>query len=177
MTRIVLCRHGETERNAAGSFLSREDPPLSAHGRAQCERLAVALRAYPLDACVVSPMRRCLETRAIAVPAIPFEIDEALREVDFGQWEGATMDWLERNETEAVARRRRDPVTFRPPGGESFADVAPRIREAAERIAGRNVVVIGHRGTLGVLERLLRRLPLDSRDVTPLEPAEFRTIG
>jgi hypothetical protein len=37
-------------------------------------------------------------------------------------------------------------------------------------------LVIGHRGTLGVLERLLRGLPLDSKSVTPLEPGEFRRL-
>ncbi len=121
-------------------------------------------------------MLRCLETLRIAAPAIPFEIDDALREVHFGDWEGKTLEWLERNDPDGLAERRREPVTFRPPGGESFTDVEPRLRELAERIGGERLLVIGHRGTLGVLERVLRGLPLDSPLVAPLETAELRLL-
>ena len=121
-------------------------------------------------------MLRCLETLRIAAPAIPFEIDDALREVHFGEWEGKTLEWLERNDPDGLAERRREPVAFRPPGGESFTDVEPRLRELAERIGGERLLVIGHRGTLGVLERVLRGLPLDSPLVAPLETAELRLL-
>jgi alpha-ribazole phosphatase len=123
-------------------------------------------------------MRRCLETREIAAPELPFEIDGALREVDFGSWEGKTLEWVEEHAPDLLARRRHDPVAFRPPGGESIEDAAVRVRSLARRLAGANgTLVIGHRVTLGVLERLLRDLPLDSRFVTPLEPGEFRIVG
>ena len=122
-------------------------------------------------------MRRCLETREIAAAALSFEIDDALREIHFGEWEGKTLEWLERNDSERLASRRRNPVAFRPPGGESFEDTAPRLRAVAERIPPETAtLVIGHRGTLGVLERILRDLPLDSPSITPLEPGEFRVI-
>jgi broad specificity phosphatase PhoE len=167
-----------TENNSAGRFLSFDDPPLSESGRAQCVRLRVDLQRFEFARCYVSPMLRCRQTRDIVAPAIPFTIEDALREVHFGTWEGRTLEWLERNEPDALARRRRDPVTFRPPGGESFEDVAQRLATLLENIqSGVPALVIGHRGTLGVLERLLRGLPLDSRDVRPLEPAEFVVIG
>jgi probable phosphoglycerate mutase len=122
-------------------------------------------------------MRRCLQTREIVAPALPFTVEEALREVNFGAWEGKTLEWLERHSPQELARRRRDPVTFRPPWGESFADVARRVVSLRARIqAEPPTLVIGHRGTLGVLERLLRRVPLDSHSVRPLEPAEFVVI-
>jgi broad specificity phosphatase PhoE len=122
-------------------------------------------------------MLRCLQTREIVAPALPFTIEEALHEVHFGDWEGKTAEWLERHQPDELARRRRDPATFRPPGGESFEDVAQRVRTLLERIrADGATLVIGHRGTLGVLERLLRGLPLQSQIVRPLEPAEFHVI-
>lgn len=173
----ILCRHGATGENAEGRFLSRANPPLSATGRAQCERLRDALRELRPQSCLVSPMRRCLETREIAAPAIPFDICGELREVDFGTWEGRTLDWLQLHEAGAVALRRRAPVTFRPPGGESFSDVAVRVAALVESICGRSrTLVVGHRGTLSVVERMLRGLPLDSREVAGLEPGEFRII-
>jgi broad specificity phosphatase PhoE len=122
-------------------------------------------------------MRRCLESREIVAPATPYEVEDALREIDFGSWEGQTLAWLEAHEPGALERRRRDPIAFRPPQGESFADVAVRLRElAANLTACQGVLVVGHRGTLGVLERLLRGLPLESQTVAPLGTGEFRVL-
>jgi alpha-ribazole phosphatase len=139
--------------------------------------LREALRPFSFERVLVSPMRRCLETREIVAPALPFEIEPALREVDFGSWEGKTLDWVERHAPGLLAKRRRDPLRFRPPGGESFKDAAGRLSSVAGRIVGGDAtLVIGHRVTLGILERLLRDLPLDSPLVAPLEPGEFRIV-
>jgi alpha-ribazole phosphatase len=177
LARIVLCRHGATESNEFGHFLSTADPPLSSRGREQCEGLRTALLGFAFQNCLVSPMRRCLQTREIVVPARPFDVEPALREVHFGSWEGQTLELLERTEPERLAERRKNPATFRPPGGESFEDTVPRLRPVAERLRrGTSTLVIGHRGTLGVLERLLRGLPVDSHSVLPLEPGEFHVV-
>jgi broad specificity phosphatase PhoE len=175
---LVLCRHAATAVNVEKRFLSTSDPPLCAAGRDQSERLREALGRFRFERCLVSPMRRALETREIAAPAIPFEVDDALREVDFGSFEGKNLEWLEANAADLLAHRRRDPVDFRPPGGESIRDAAGRVRPLAARLQReRNVLVIGHRVTLGILERLLRDLPLGSGFVEPLAPAEFRIVG
>jgi alpha-ribazole phosphatase len=174
---VVLCRHASTESNVAQRFLSTSDPPLSAQGRAQCERLREALEAFTFERCLVSPMRRCLETREMVAPGVPFAIERALREVAFGSWEGKTLEWLELHEPGRFAQRQRDPVRFRPPGGENFEDAAGRLRSLADTLhADGDTLVIGHRISLGILERLLRDLPLASPSVIPLEPGEFRTV-
>lgn len=124
-------------------------------------------------------MRRCVQTLEIVAPDAAPTVRQELREIAFGQWEGRTIDWLERHDPQGVAHRRRDPVNFRPPGGESFADVATRLLPfiGIVRAAARHgAIVVAHRGTLGVLERLLRDLPLDSQEVVPFEPAEVRII-
>lgn len=122
-------------------------------------------------------MRRAQETRELVAPDVPFTVEPALREVHFGDWEGKTIEWVEEHEPELFERRRRDPVTFRFPGGESIEDAALRVRPLVERLAGAHAtLVIGHRVTLGALERLLRGLPLDSRLVEGLQPAEFRVV-
>lgn len=177
MGAIVLCRHGVTAGNAAGQFLSRTDLHLSEAGEAQCRALAPLLSKFAFERCLISPMRRCVQTRDLAAPEIPFETLDALREVDFGSWEGMTLEWVQGNDANRLSDRRRDPVNFRPPAGESFADVARRLSPVVERLGEQTCsLVIAHRGTLGVLERLLRGLPLHSADVAPLEPAEFRTL-
>ena len=176
---IVLCRHGATDGNAAGAFLSSGDPPLNALGRTQSERLRAALLAMKFDVAFASPMRRCVETLAIVAPDVPSAVREELREIAFGAWEGRTLEWLEVHDPEALARRRADPASFRPAGGESFRDVARRLRPFVETLRSRaagEALVVAHRGTLGVLERLLRGLSIESRAVTPLEPGEYRVL-
>lgn len=177
--RIVLCRHGITSVNAGGMILSHADPPLTTLGREQSKRVYAELHGMAFDRAFCSPMRRAVETLAIIAPNLSYEIEPALREVDFGQWEGRTAQWLEANDAARLAQRRRDPVHFRPPGGESFADASLRLRpfaDAVRRLTASNVLVVAHRGSLGVLERLLRGLPLESQDVTPLELGEYHIV-
>ncbi len=122
-------------------------------------------------------MRRCLETRERAAPSLPFAVEPALCEVNFGSWEGRTLEWVERRAPELLAQRRADPVHFRPPGGESFEDAAERLRALAYALRNDgNTLVVGHRVTLGILERLIRDLPLDSAIVAGLQPSEFRIV-
>jgi broad specificity phosphatase PhoE len=174
---IVLCRHAATEHNLTKRFLSTTDLPLGALGRSQCEHLRIALRDFGFERCFVSPMRRALETRELVVPNVPFEIESALREVDFGSWEGRTLEWAQHHAPELLAQRRQDPVHFRPPGGESIADAATRVGPLLQKLREEDApLVIGHRITLAILERLLRNLPLDSRDVAGLETGEFRIV-
>ncbi|HEU5479028.1 MAG TPA: histidine phosphatase family protein [Candidatus Tumulicola sp.] len=176
---IVLCRHGATDGNLAGAFLSSGDPPLNALGRTQSERLRAALFAMKFGVAFASPMRRCVETLAIVAPDVPSSVREELREIGFGEWEGRTVEWLEIHDPDGVARRRSDPASFRPAGGESFLDVARRLHPFVEALRSRtagDALVVAHRGTLGVLERLLRGLPTGSREVTPLELGEYRLL-
>ncbi|MEO6836494.1 MAG: histidine phosphatase family protein [Candidatus Tumulicola sp.] len=177
---IVLCRHGSTDANIAGAFLSKGDPPLNALGRSQSERARIALREMAFGVAFTSPMRRCVETLALVAPHVEFRCEDALREVDFGEWEGRTLEWLEMHDPEGVARRRRDPVTFRPARGESFLDVSRRLQPFATAVraqARKSILLVGHRGTLGVLERMLRNIPLDSREPAPLEPGEYHIVS
>lgn len=175
---IVLARHGTTDHNAEGRFLSRTDLSLNDEGRRQCEALAKALGGYGFARCYSSPMRRCMQTARILAPDLPCIVEPALREIDFGAWEGETAAEIARTDPHGLDARRRDPVHFRPPGGESFEDVARRLQSLRDRLTREpgDTLVVAHRGSLGVLERLLRGLPLESRLVKSLEPAQFREV-
>lgn len=122
-------------------------------------------------------MKRCLETLELARPGTPAVVRDELREVDFGEWEMLAADDVLRRWPKQAAQRKDDPAHFRPPGGESFSDAALRLAPMLEELREGNVLVVSHRGTLGVLERLLRGLALDYRDVAPIEPAGVRVIS
>jgi probable phosphoglycerate mutase len=144
-----LLRHGQTEHTPERRFSGSSDLPLSELGRAEARAAALSLKDRGIDAIVCSPLRRCRETAAAAadVLGLPVEVDDDLRELDFGEWEGLTRD-------EAVARnplalRRFFGATdVRAPGGESIADVSARVARARRRIldryAGQTVLVVSH---------------------------------
>nr|WP_246324763.1 bifunctional RNase H/acid phosphatase [Petropleomorpha daqingensis] len=144
-----LLRHGQTEHTPERRFSGSSDLPLSELGRAEARAAALSLKDRGIDAIVSSPLQRCRQTAAAAaeVLGLPVEVDDDLRELDFGEWEGLSRD-------EAVARnplalRRFFAATdVRAPGGESIADVAERVARARRRIltrhAGETVLVVSH---------------------------------
>ena len=69
MDRVVLARHGESERSVAG--LTNGDPriacALTAEGREEARRLGLELANEPIDLCVTSEFERARETADIAL--------------------------------------------------------------------------------------------------------------
>ena len=132
-TRLLLLRHGQTELTAGKRFSGSggADPSLDDTGRAQADAAAGWLEARGgVDVVLTSPAARAQETAHVAADALSLtsQVDEGLREVDFGAWDGLTLvevedGWAERARCLArvnigrspgwrVRRRRCDP---RPP--------------------------------------------------------------
>lgn len=174
---IVLVRHGRTSWNAEGRFLSRTDLPLSAEGLAEVRARAPAFPLRP-HALWCSPLQRARETAAALFPHAIACLDPALREVDFGSWEGRTGAELRADDPDGWASRQAAPARFRAPGGESFDETAERLAPLAATLrATRGVrVVVAHRTCLGVLERVLRGLALDDHTVAPLENGAWHVL-
>lgn len=88
-----------------------------------------------------------LAARDETPPEIHVESDFA--EQHFGDWEGrpSAEVWAEIQETE-----KSWPADIRPPGGETFSEVAARVGTAAhrwsEKLAGRQVVAVLHAGSI-----------------------------
>lgn len=122
-------------------------------------------------------MKRCIETLSLAVPDCSPIVKDELREIDFGDWELLDTGEIEVRWPNALEARRIAPVDYRPPGGESFHDVALRLIPVLDELRDGNVLIVSHRGTLGVLERLLRGVPLDYREIAPMEPAGLRSLS
>jgi broad specificity phosphatase PhoE/ribonuclease HI len=144
-----LLRHGQTEHTPERRFSGSSDLPLSELGRAEARAAALSLKDRGIDAIVSSPLRRCRETAGAAadVLGLPVHVDDDLRELDFGEWEGLTRD--EAMGRNPLALRRFFGATdVRAPGGESIADVSTRVARARQRIlrehAGETVLVVSH---------------------------------
>lgn len=146
MIRLLLARHGETVPNRRGVLLGRDDPPLTDRGREQARALAGWVSALEPSRVISSPLSRCFETAATVADACSLEVvaEERLVELDYGEWEGLSFDDIP---DEASSRWRAD-AHFRPPGGESLADVQERVgawcRELGRSQDDTTVVAVSH---------------------------------
>jgi len=156
---IYYIRHGETDWNVEGRLQGGRDIELNARGRAQATHCGDVLRdlfvrsgrdPLPCDY-VSSPLRRASETMeivraALGLPAQGYRVEQALREIAFGDWEGFTIAQLRLRDPQRIAMREHDKWSFLPPGGESYAAVSTRMH-AWYRGLTRDAVVTAHGGT------------------------------
>lgn len=144
--RILLVRHGKTEWSAAGRHTSRTDVPLLEEGRRDARLLGERLAREPWNALPdaevrTSPLSRARETAELAGFGDRMSEWEALKEWDYGAYEGRTTKEI-REETGTDWFVWRDGVA----DGESMNEVAARADAVVEwvRAAGRDVVLFGH---------------------------------
>lgn len=178
VTRLWLVRHGESEGNVAAAKAERDGSPvieldvrdadvgLSAVGRTQAEALRTWFRTLdaPIDEYWVSPYLRARQTLAFAAgDGTAAVVDERLRDRELGILDLLTWKGVEELHPEEAARRRHlGKYYHRPAGGESWADVALRLRsflgEALER-RGPTALVVAHDAVIMLVLHVL--LPLD----------------
>lgn len=158
--RLDLLRHGETE--SGGGFRGSLDDALTARGWAQ---MRTAVEGGRWDLLVSSPLQRC---RAFAEElaqrqGIELELENDLRELHFGAWEGRSAAALMDGHSEALGRFWADPYAFTPPGGEPLSEFEARVLAAQRRLrqrhAGRRVLLVTHGGVIRLLLACARGLP------------------
>ncbi len=151
LTHIILVRHGRTAWNKEPHFRGRKEIPLDAMGRRQAEATARRIAAqWPVEAVYSSPMGRAQETAAaIALQlGLSVQTDEALLDMDFGEWQGKTAQEVARLWPKELRLWEEAPGQVRIPGGESLDDVRARVHEGLHRWLkahhGHWIVAVGH---------------------------------
>lgn len=147
MRRLLALRHAATAWNELGRFQGRSDQPLSAAGRAAAAgwRLPAFARDWPV---ATSPLARARETAAaMGLAAVPAP---ALIEMDWGRWEGRTLEEIAVEEGAGLAANEARGLDFQPPGGESPRQVMARLRPWLAGLAG-DQVAVAHKGVLRAL--------------------------
>lgn len=152
-TRIFLVRHGATSLTAEDRFAGSTEIALSDEGRRQIASLAERLKGESVDAFYASPLLRTMETASILAAPHGMQpiAEQALREIDYGHWEGLTRSEVETAFRKEYAIWEEDPFTVAPIGGESGINVLnralPVMRRIVEQHRHRSVVVVSHKGT------------------------------
>ncbi len=148
---IVLMRHARTMQGH-GRCIGRTDVPLSGEGVDQAAGIAGELGNVPFARLCSSPARRARDTLAPLAQCLGMDMEIApdLDEIDMGEWDGLHFDDIRARFPEAYAERGRGFGRFRPPGGESFNDVADRAMAVLARLAAlpRPVLAVTHAGVI-----------------------------
>ena len=127
--RLLLVRHGETEWNRVSRFQGGIDVPLNDNGRSQAQQAAEFLKDVPIDFAVSSPMLRPKETAEIALqyhPNVPLELQEELREINHGLWEGKLESEIKQEYPDLLRQWQIAPETVQMPEGENLQQVWDR---------------------------------------------------
>jgi len=150
LTKIVLIRHGQTTWNALGKYQGQSDIELSEMGIEQAERLAQNFPLAKIDAIYSSDLKRAHKTAQCIASQfkLPVQTKTALREVDFGDWEGLTYDQINSKWGGMMQHFFANPDTDQIPGGESFAQLQQRATQAVLAICqdhpDQTVVIAAH---------------------------------
>ncbi|WP_319934489.1 histidine phosphatase family protein [Lichenihabitans sp. Uapishka_5] len=160
-------RHGETDWNREGRLQGGRDVPLNAVGRDQASGAGRILKAVLAEQgrrpdalrYQASPLGRTRDTMervrdALGLDPSGYDTDARLREIGFGDWEGRTWGELKATVRPLVKERQRNKWSFVPPGGESYAGLAQRLRPWLDGLQTGDVVV-GHGGVCRALLHLL----------------------
>ncbi|GAA3755947.1 histidine phosphatase family protein [Micromonospora maritima] len=178
---LWIVRHGESTANVAATAAETSgaelidlthrdaDVPLSPTGEEQARATGRWLAGLPEgrrpDVAVVSPYLRAVRTAelALAGTGVPMSRDERLRDRELGILDGLTGHGVRKRYPEEAQRRARlGKFYYRPPGGESWTDVALRLRALLGDLRrdheGGHVLLFGHDALVFLLRYLVEGL-------------------
>jgi probable phosphoglycerate mutase len=153
MLELCFLRHGQTEYSRENRFCGSLDPPLSEMGAKMAEAFARSQASKKWDAVYSSPSQRARQTAApLGVTPI---IDDGLREISYGEWEGLRHEDAEARWPEVYRYWAEDTASRSTPGGETAFAVAARAAPVIERIkrehASGRILVVSHKATIRIL--------------------------
>jgi probable phosphoglycerate mutase len=150
------------ELHQARRYLGRTDTGLDDLGRDQARWWAGRLAGREFAGVWSSGLARSREFAGLVAGPGTVRPLSALREIDLGEWDGRAMDEVRQSDPAGFEARGLDLAGFRPPGGESFADLQARVVPAVEALlaAGGTHLVVGHQGVNRALLCHVLGLPL-----------------
>ncbi len=164
---LYMVRHGQTAASRENRFSGSSDPPLTAAGEAMAQEFARAYATLNWDAIYSSPMLRARQTADALgrLTGVQVAIEDGLKEMDYGEWEGLKHDDVKVRWPKAFEYWAADVASRGTPGGETAFHVAARAMRVVEAIRSRhqrgNVMLVSHKATLRVITCAL--LGLDVR--------------
>lgn len=166
MIKLFLIRHGQTDWNLLGKYQGQTDIALSGEGIRQADLLARNFPADTLDIIYTSDLQRAFMTaeRLAEKFSAPLHVDKALRELNFGAWEGLTYQEIAERWPQEVKNLFGAPEKLQIPEGETFLMLQRRamdkIHEIRAENEGKKVAVVTHGAITKAILTALLHIPL-----------------
>jgi broad specificity phosphatase PhoE len=156
-TTIYIARHGQSVWNNQSRVTGQLNPGLSPKGRLQSEAIAQCLLHAGLAAIYTSELQRTIDTAlpTATTKRLPIVSLPALNEINLGVLQGRYRDERDPEAQGMWAQLQADLWRYRVPGAECYAELTQRVGLALENILqqhrGQPALIVGHRGTNGVI--------------------------
>ena len=165
--KIYITRHGETEWNREKRMQGRKDSPLTVKGIEDARRLKQRLEHIEFDGIYTSPLGRAMETAEIIRGHRKLEIERIsdFMEMDFGDWEGRTVEEIEKSYGEKYRTFWHRPEMYETIGGESFQEMLKRVQGGLNLIIKNaekedNILLVAHAVVIKSIYALVKNIPL-----------------
>ena len=170
---LWLIRHGETEWSLSGAHTSRTDIPLTARGEERAAKIRDYLAHRKFNLVLTSPLQRARETCRVAGYGEVAQVEENLREWDYGIYEGRTTADIRKEQPEWSIWDTSIP------NGEPVEQVAARTQKVIDRAlaAGGQVALFAHAHVLRILTATWLALPPRAGSLFALGTGSVSTLG
>ncbi len=140
MSRIILIKAAETEWQAQGRLVGDTDLQLNEKGRQQARDDAQAVADFRPDLLCCGADQPTLQTGETIAEAVHLKLKKVdnLREMGLGHWEGLTLSEFRERFGKVYKQWRSDPLSVKPPEGESVEEVAERLEAHLAKLLKKN---------------------------------------
>lgn len=174
---LFFLRHGRT--GYSGRYIGSSDVSLTEEGKEQIQHVQSRLGGSGITKILCSPMLRCLQSCDILDLGLEVEVEEYLKEIDFGDWEKKSFDEIAADEPALVDQWAAHPSEFVFPGGDAVVDFIDRVMEIQQSIVNsshKKILVISHGGVIRLLLCLFLSLPLENHLLFRVEKGKIVTL-
>lgn len=159
LAKIILVRHCRTKWNIEKRLVGISEIQLSPEGLQEAHDTAPKLKTLGLDLIISSPLKRARQTAEIYSQylGIPLIIENGLREIDHGDWNGIELEELLNDKNSEFSVWYNDPTSVPiPNGSEPILDAQKRIRDTIKDILlkyrSKTVLVVMHKHIRSILK-------------------------
>jgi broad specificity phosphatase PhoE len=156
--KLIITRHGQTHWNKKnpGILQGSSDIELSDEGKEQAKKLALRLKEHEIELIFSSPLKRALSTAKEIKkyhPKAKLIVEKDLTELDFGIFEGLTIEEAKEKFKDIWDAREKDKMNYKIPKGESYIEGEKRALKVLEKIIklNKDAVIVAH----GAINKLL----------------------
>lgn len=161
--KLFIVRHGQTIENARHEIMGQRDGTLSENGISQAKQTAEKLKNKQFDKAWSSDLGRCVDTAKYILAyhsGIKLQTTKALREVDYGKFQGMQSD-----EIQPFFKEAKIFVTWKVPGGESHLAMFKRtikfINKLYKQYPNQTILLVTHTGPIEAIRASLEKASHD----------------